>query len=668
MREGESNTEVLDPPFVGAGKERYMRVNLATIWLCVMAMVGTAAATTERPEARDGDWPTYGGGMTNQRFSRLDQITTENVRHLEVKWTFSVPDAGKGDNSLETTPLVLRGKDVGLPELDAVMFVTSPENRVLALDASTGGLLWETSVPLREPLKTCCSRANRGVAFGEVTVSRGNREPRVYIATLDARLWALDAATGRLVAEFSDGVGPLGSVTVADNDAGFSLTMAPLFVQRAYVQAGGGRRPRDVVVVGISGSEYETRGFVTAYDARTGDRLWRFFTIPAPGEAGGETWPVFSPSDPFANPFLRGGGSVWMTPAYDSERGWLFLSVANPSSNLDGTHRAGDNLYTNSVVALDLATGRRVWHYQEVHHDLWDYDPASPPLLFDVNGAPAVGQAGKTGLFYILDRDTGHPIFPCPETPVPPSDVVARDGAVELSAATQPLCGPGQQFVPFGRPGEPARRASSGGLSQPIFTPPSRDGVRVEPGPFGGSNWSPVAFHPELGLAYVSALVEPGRFFAFPRTRPTPGRLWLGGLPIPQIRATSGTFTAIDVDTGTIRWQRTTAKPLVGGALATAGGVVFYGEGKRLGGAFVARDAASGAARFRFRTQGGVNAAPVTFLAGGRQLVTVAAGGHLHYLNRLDDLIITFGLPETDDPAGAGSESARRDDREDSRR
>lgn len=642
-----------------------MKGNWGTVWLAILLAAGAAGgasrASAEHRDAPDRDWPTYGGDSANRRFSRLDQITTDNVRHLRVKWTFSVPDAGRVDNSLETTPLVLRGREVGLPERDAVMFVTSPTNRVFALDASNGELIWEARVPLREPLRLCCSRANRGVAYGEIRVSRGKREPRLYIAALDARLWAIEARTGRFVEEFTDGVGPPGSVTIADNEAGFSSTMAPLFIERAHVQAGGRGRPRDVVVVGISGGEFETRGFVTAYDARTGDRLWRFFTVPAPGEPGSETWPVLPSSDPFKNPFLRGGGSVWMTPAYDPSTGRLFLSVGNPSPNLDGTHRAGDNLFTNSVLALDLATGRRVWHYQEVHHDLWDYDPSSAPVLFDVDGTPAVGQAGKTGLFYILDRETGRPLFPCPETPVPASQVVAPDGTGEATSETQPLCGPGQQFVPFLRPGEAPRLSPSGGVVHPIFTPPSRDGVAVEPGLFGGSNWSPVAFHPELGLVFVSGIVQPGRYFAFPSRRPRPGRLSFGGLPLPKYREGTGTFTAIDVRTGTIRWQRKARRPLVGGALATAGGLVFYGEGKRLGGAFVARDAATGARRFFSRTRGGVNAAPITFLADGRQLVTVAAGGHLHYLNRLDDLIVTFGLPEKEEPSGRASRSERSD-------
>ncbi|MBI4587619.1 MAG: PQQ-binding-like beta-propeller repeat protein, partial [Candidatus Rokubacteria bacterium] len=289
--------------------------------------------------------------------------------------------------------------------------------------------------------------------------------------------------------------------------------------------------------------------------------------------------------------------------------------------------------------------GERVWHFQQVHHDLWDYDPASPPLLFDVGGTPAVGQAGKTGFFYILNRQTGVPIFPCPETPVPPSSVVAPDGTPEAASATQPVCGPGQQFVPFLRPGEPPRRLPSGEMVQPIFTPPSRTGVVVEPGLFGGSQWSPGAFHPGFGLAFILGLVQPTRYVAIPERKPAPGRFSLGGLPIPRFTGLGGTFSAIDVNAGTLRWQTSTPRPLVSGALATAGGLVFYGEGSPTGGAFVALDSSTGTELFRFQTAGGVNAAPMTFVANGKQLVTVAAGGHLHYVSRLDNLLITFELP-----------------------
>lgn len=332
-----------------------------------MALAGSGETQNLDRSPRQ-DWPTYGGSFSHQRFSQLRQVTTENVARLRVAWTFPVPEAGVFDNSLQTTPLV-RGRDAGLPAFDAVMLVTTPMGRVLALDAAMGRMLWEFAPSLRTPLRLCCSKANRGAAFGRVARSTLGYEPRVYVATLDARLWALSASTGEVARSFGDGVGPAGSVTVGDNRAGFSLTMAPLFIPRADVPLDGATRGKDLVIVGISGGEYESRGFVTAYDAITGDIVWRFFTIPAPDEFGSDTWPA-SPTGPFADPFRRGGGAVWMTPAYDHATGRLFVAVGNPAPNLDGTHRAGNNLFTDSIVALDVRTGERVWHFQQVHHDL----------------------------------------------------------------------------------------------------------------------------------------------------------------------------------------------------------------------------------------------------------------------------------------------------------
>jgi quinohemoprotein ethanol dehydrogenase len=307
---------------------------------------------------------------------------------------------------------------------------------------------------------------------------------------------------------------------------------------------------------------------------------------------------------------------------------------------------AGNNLFTDSIVALDVRTGERMWHYQQVHHDLWDYDPLSPPLLFEAGGRRAVGQAGKTGFFYILDRESGVPLFPCPETPVPASDIVAPDGTPEITAPTQPVCDPGLQFVLLRRPGDPPPDPNPGARLQPIFTPPTRRGPTVAPSLHGGSQWSPVACHPLLGLAFVSGVIEPIKYIVFPERSPKPGTFRLGGLPIADYRDLGGTLTAIDVNAGSVRWQNQSRWPLIGGVLVTAGGVLFHGEGTPLGGAFMALDAATGAELFRHRTRGGVNAPPITFLANGKQLVTVAAGGALPYLSRTDNLLITFGLED----------------------
>ena len=622
-----------------------MSMSLVSTRPFVAAVLVVSAAVLSAQSGTSSDWPTYGGTFSQQRFSLLRQIDTANAGQLRVAWTFAVPDRLEAwDAALEVTPLVLRGKDVGLPHIDAVMFITSPKARVIALDAGTGKPLWEFAPPLRTPLKMCCSLANRGVAYGRVERAGGGFESRVFVATPDARIWALSAATGAVVDSFGDAAGPAGSVTVADNERGFSLTMAPLFVSRRDIPWRSEDEPADVVLVGSSGGEFETRGFVTAYDALSGKQLWRFFTIPAPGEFGGDTWP--STTGPFADPHLRGGGGVWMTPAYDGQTGRIFFAAGNPGPNLDGTHRAGDNLFANSVLALDIRTGVRAWHYQQVHHDLWDYDPASPPILLEVGRRPAVAQAGKTGFFYILDRTTGVPIFPCPETSVPASDVVAPDGSPEVTARTQPVCDKGLQFVPMTRPGETVPVSGPNADVHPIFTPPDGTFRSVAPGLFGGSEWSPVAYHPRLGLAYISAVTVPMRFVPFPETAPQPGAYSLGGLPIPVVEKVGGTLTAIDAQVGKMRWQKLMSWPLVGGALVTAGGVLFYGEGTLFGGSFVGLEAATGAEVFRYSTKGGVNAAPMTYEAGKKQFVAVAAGGIGHSLTAADNLIIAFALED----------------------
>ena len=225
---------------------------------------------------------------------------------------------------------------------------------------------------------------------------------------------------------------------------------------------------------------------------------------------------------------------------------------------------------------------------------------------------------------------------------MPQSRVIAPDGSPEVTSPTQPVCGAaGLTFVPFLRPG-----AAASARLHPIFTPPATTGTSLAPGFLGGSEWSPVAYHPGLGLAFVSGVTPASTYFAMPEAAPKPGRFSLGGLLIPHLLAPGGTLTGIDVNAGSIRWQNKTPWPLVGGALTTAGGLLFYGEGSPFGGAVVALEASSGIERFRHQTRGGVNAAPITYLANGRQLVTVAAGGHLHFLSRLDNLLVTFGLEE----------------------
>jgi len=555
-----------------------------------------------------------------------------------------------------------------------MMFVTDPgkymslNQNVVALDASTGEPLWRRSLGIEaspEGLGLQSIRNNRGVAFGE---------GKVYVATLDAHLWALDARTGEPVESFGDGTG---SIRVADINAGYFLTMAPLFIPRALVPQDGPASGRDLVILGISGAGNETRGFVTAYDANTGEIVWRFFTIPEPKEFGGDTWPNII-GGPFSDPFSRGGGAVWMIPSFDPTSGLLIFGVANPGPDVDGTHRAGTNLFSDSVTAVRVADGQRVWHFQEVHHDLWDYDQSAPIVLFtmpkgkDGERVKAVGAAGKTGWFYMLDRQRGEPLFPCPEKLVTVNTAVtAPDGSPEMPYPTQPMC-ESDAFVPHGN-----RLLPSGRFAQPIFTPPGPPSdslmappflpflppvpvsdVVVEPGASGGSEWSPVSYNPQLGLAFIAGNVFPMTYTTVPEEAPTPGRMATGGhwsfTDEDLFVDGSGLLTAMDVATGKIRWQQPTESPLFGGSCATAGGLVFMGEGERNPDDpsaplwfFTAFDAATGERLFRFRIPGdvGVNAPCVSYEVGGEQFIAVAVGGATRPQGGHSDTIYAFALP-----------------------
>lgn len=525
-----------------------------------------------RTVAAAENWLVYGGAYNNQRYSALDQITRENVSDLVPVWVYQTGIA----ESFSTTPIVV----------DNTMYVTTPESGVVALNAATGERLWEFRPELRS-VALCCGPNNRGVAaYGD----------RVYVATLDARLIALNNRTGEVIWD----------IEVADPEDGHSITMAPL----AYAGK---------VVVGTSGADYGIRGFVSAYDATNGSLVWRWYTIPEPGEVPNGWWGTWAETDPFGTPvnrniireredsarypeaWRRGGGSVWMTPAYEPASNTLYLGVGNPAPGFDGVIRPGDNLYTNSIVALDGDTGQLRWYFQMVPHDRWGLDAASPPFLFTLQGRRYLGHAGETGWLYIVDAATGAPILR--------SD----------------------NFVP----------------QDNLFAQPTEEGVRIAPGVNGGSLWSPVAYSPRTGLAYVLGVHQP---MLFRRTfQPKePGRLWLGGsvLRIPG-EEQWGILSAIDVATGDIRWQRRVPVPMVGGALVTAGDVLFVGQGT---GYFDAIDAETGDVLWQFNAGAGVHGGPVTYAVGGVQYVAVAAGGNHHLDTPRGNAIIAFALRSVRQP------------------
>jgi quinohemoprotein ethanol dehydrogenase len=579
---------------------RRLRVRLGVVLAALLLTAPVAnAVPADQPGPAPGDpvgnnWMVNGGNYFNQRYSALNQITTGNIANLKGAWVYHT-GGNSAATSFETTPVVV----------DGTMYLTGPQSQVYAVDATTGQEKWRYVPDLSgiAQLPLCCGQVNRGVGFGD---------GKIFVAQLDAKLTALDPASGDVL------------WTVQDDDprAGYSETMAPLFWN-------------GMVFVGASGAEYEIRGHISAYDAKTGQQMWRFYTIPAPGEFGSDSWPAGSDIWKF------GGGSVWQTPALDPDLGMLYITVGNPSPDLDGSQRAGNNLFTESIVALDAKTGDRKWHYQEIHHDIWDYDVVSPNILFDVqmNGktVKGLGEAGKTGWVYLLDRTDGTPLVGIDEKQVPQI-------GEQNTAPTQPY--PiGDSFVPQ------ACTADIGNYpTAAIFTPFKTDPILMCPGANGGSEWSASSFNQKTNLMYVCGINQPQIFTGKP-DQINQGQLHLGSAFVtPPGGETSGTLTAIDVRTNRKAWQVQTDQMCIGGTMTTAGGLVFAGEGN---GNFDAYDASSGQRLWQFQTGSGANAPAMTYMVNGQQYVAVAAGGNFQLDFPRGDSLWVFSLNGTMGPVAA---------------
>ena len=511
----------------------------------VSASVDVSDSMITNVVKRGANWLASGQGYANQRYSPLKQIDASNVRQL-----VPVAIAQTGFTaSFETTPLVLNG----------VMYITTPmvdsKQAVIAMNATTGRELWKY-VYNDGVTQICCGPVNRGVAL---------YSGQVYFLTIDANLIDLDARTGKLVWKKS----------VADAREGYSETMAPQVFDHK-------------VFVGSSGGEWPIRGFVAAYDASTGKELWRWNATDRGKTWAGKSW-------------MTGGGMVWTTPAVDPKLGLLIFAVGNPNPDLDGSKRAGDNLYTDSLVALHLKDGKLAWHYQEVKHDVWDYDSASNVVLFDAMDhgkmVPAAGEASKNAFFYIVDRKTGKLI----------------------------------------------RRSSAFDKQQNMFAKPTKAGVQSLPGANGGSEWSPPAYSPLTHAVYVLGMDQLMTFTTDAKTPYIRGQIRLGSTfkNVPH-GLQDGTFTAIDVNSGKIMWNVTVPQPSMGGALTTAGNLAFMGEGD---GWFDAFDAKTGKRLWRFNLGAGVNAPPIAYEVKGREYIAVAAGGNFQMTYPLGDALAIFALP-----------------------
>ena len=506
------------------------------------------------------------GNYAQTRFHPAKQINRDNVKNLHVAWIFQA----EVKESLETSPIVV----------DGVMYVTTSFSHVYAIDAKTGEQLWHYSHKMGPVTTYCCGPNNRGVqVLGD----------NVYLATLDAKLVALNAKTGDVI----------WSTDIADPELGYSETMAPTVV-----------KVKDLI--GTNGGEYSIRGFVRAYDAKTGKLIWNFDTIPentvgvwATKDATGRDMhrDIQAEKDQLAkigDPYKKLGGGVWQNPAVDLATNRIYFVVGNPSPDLDGTPRPGDNLYTDSLVALDLDSGKLVCYFQYIAHDVWDLDAASPPVLVNVNDnsgttIPGVIHAGKTGHIYVHDRKD------C--------------SLIRFSEAMVP--------------------------QENMWTLPTKEGARMLPGANGGVEWSPIATDPGQNLAYAINLHQPMHYRVENSPYPN-GKLWLGGAftAIPGERQ-AGNITAVDYNTGKIRWQVSTPEPMIGGILATAGGLVFAGEGN---GKFAAYDSSTGKELWSFRAGAGVNAPPSSYSVDDKQYIVVGAGGNTQVNFRRGNNIIAFTL------------------------
>ena len=515
------------------------------------------------------DWLHTNGDYAQTRFYAGKQINAGNVKNLRPEFSFQT----EVRESMETAPIVV----------DGIMYITTSFNHVYALDAVTGKEFWHYKHKMGAITTFCCGPNNRGVAI---------EGGKVFMGTLDAKIIALDAKTGKLAWE----------TEIADPEKGYSETMSPTVVDGK-------------VLIGTNGGEYGIRGFVKAFDSASGKLLWTFYTIPEKGHEG-----VWAETDLTGRNMKRDipaekaqlarnssfyqtlGGGVWMNPAVDLKTRTIFFVVGNPSPDLFGAERPGDNLYTDSLVAVDLDTGAYKWHSQYIAHDVWDLDAVSPPILMDVKDKsgkmiPAVIHGGKTGHVYVHDRADGK--------------------LIRFSEAMIP--------------------------QENMWALPTATGARMLPGANGGVEWSPMAINPDLRMAYALNLHQPMTYHVETAKYPD-GKLWLGGaFKVIEGEKQWGRLAAVNVDTGKMAWKFDTEQPLIGGALATAGDLVFYGEGNGL---FRALHAKTGKLLWEYQCGAGANAMPVTYTVKSRQYVAMGCGGNTQLDFKRGNTMMVFALPK----------------------
>jgi alcohol dehydrogenase (cytochrome c) len=501
-----------------------------------------------------GNWLTYSGSYRSERFSPLADINRGNVGDLKVIWAYQMqPSTQAGSGLVETTPLVV----------DGVMYLTEPPSTVTALDARSGRMLWSWSPEMHNEVKHIgFPRVNRGVAV---------LDDALYVGTLDAHLVALDAATGAVRWD----------VEVADNNSGFALTLAPLALDGK-------------IIVGVSGAEAGVRGFVDAYDSATGERLWRFHTIPASGEPGSESWQ--------GDAWQTGGGSTWLTGSYDPGLDLLYWTVGNPSPDWNGDDRPGDNLYSCSVIALDPDSGALQWHFQFTPHDTHDWDANQIPVLldaeFDGRERKIVALANRNAFFYLLDRESGEFLHG--------NEYSKQTWARGLDESGRPIVIPG--------------------------TDPTYDGNLVWPSLQGATNWFSPSYNPQTEQFFVATRLM-GSVYYKADIEYEEGQPFLGGgEQALSGDDAAGAIRALDVLTGKQQWEFLLHSPPWAGVMATAGGLVFGGSNE---GNVFALDAETGKALWNFQTGGAVRTNPMAFAVDGKQRI-VSTGGQTLFVFGLE--------------------------------
>jgi quinohemoprotein ethanol dehydrogenase len=548
----------------------------------------SAAQLADYPRA---GWLTNGGSLSNQRYSPLDQINRTNVAQLKARWRVSLRGSGMNPRSGNQAQPIVH---------DGVIYLMTGDGDAFALRLDTGEVAWEFKANLDPKVaRPCCGWPGRGVALGD---------GKVFVGELDARLVALDMRTGAVV----------WSIQAEDPRAGYVIASAPLYYE-------------GMVITGFGGSDMGTRGRIKAYDAKDGKLRWTFYTVPGPGEFGHETWPQTN------DVWKHGGAAIWQTPAIDPELALIYFSTANPGPVLNGNLRPGDNLFSVSIVAIEAKTGKYRWHFQQVHHDIWDYDSPNPVILFDApyrgTVRKALAEAAKTGWVYILDRVTGKPLLDIVETPVmqepqqhtsPTQPMPIGDALVPQSIDMAPE---GFDLINDGR----------------IFTPFTKHPAVWKP--LAAVNWPPSSYDPASHMMFICATDSLwGAVGGDPNYPVEPGALYSGSVVARFAAPRRGVFAALDVTTNRLVWRQQWVDQCYSGSVTTAGGLVFVG---RNDGRLTALDASNGHKLWEFQTDGGVNAPASVFEHAGKEYIVVLAGGTALAGSKRSDGVWLFALDGT---------------------